>query len=531
MAIMKGVDIRFIALSVCSAVLLSLGWLVPHCGAFVLIGFVPLLWMDRLADAEGRKGFWKWHYLTFVLWNALTTYWVCNATVAGGLFAIFANAFQMSVIWAIFRYSKKYLQSSVPYIFLAAMWIAWERFYFDAEISWPWLVLGNAFGRTTSCVQWYEATGLLGGSLWAWASNLGIFGLMCALESGRWKTFNIKAKAAAASAMALLYILPLSVSWTRYAHLDEKDLCGKLEVCVLQPNLDPYQKFESLSQAQQNGILMSQIGKEAAKADIDLFIAPETFTNDILLNNPEQSASLQTFRKTLSATGGSKLLFGASAYKTFDQANPPSWNARQIGPGRWYESYNAAVLCDSCAQLEVYKKSKLVVGVEKMPYPRITRHLEKIPGVYIGRCVGQEETQVLNCGAPMGCAVCYESIYPEHFASYVKRGAKAMSVITNDAWWGNTAGYKQHLSYSCLRAIETRRAIARSANTGISAFINKRGDIVCQTEWWERTQLCGSLPLYTELTPFVMYGDITGKLCTFIFILLLALVCVRRLLK
>lgn len=525
---MKSNSITFMLLALCSAVLLSLGFLFPHCGGFALVGFVPLLWMDRMARRDGQRRFWWWHYLCFVMWNALTTWWVCNATVGGGIFAIFANALQMSVIWAVFRLSAKRFSGSVPYVFLAAMWIAWERFYFDAEISWPWLVLGNSFARTTSCIQWYDTTGLLGGSLWIWACNLAVFGLMCAMESGDWKKFNAKARTAAIAGTLIVFVAPLCVSFAKYARYQSDSGKGQLEACVLQPNLDPYQKFESLTQQQQTEILVEQIQGLQELADTGramLLVAPETFTNDVFYNDISSGATLRRFKDVLAAYPNANLLFGASAYELFYQNGAPSANARKLHDGQWYESYNAALITDCGPRVEVYNKSKLVVGVEKLPYPAVLGKVDDMLGGVAGRCVGQKEVTLLHYmgdgrKVPLGCAICYESVYPEHFARYVARGAQAMTVITNDAWWGNTAGYKQHLSYSSLRAIETRRCIARSANTGISAFINQRGDIVSQTDWWERQTLCGTMELSTVLTPFVKYGDITGRLCSFVFLLM-----------
>ena len=151
-------------LTVISAVLMSIPFLVPGTGFIALFGLVPLLCMDRVATLTEQKRVWIFHYSAFVLWNAITTFWVCNATIGGGLFAIFANAFQMSLIFGLFRLSKRKFSGALPYIFLMVMWIAWERFYFDAEISWPWLVLGNSFARSIGCIQWYEYTGTLGGS-------------------------------------------------------------------------------------------------------------------------------------------------------------------------------------------------------------------------------------------------------------------------------------------------------------------------------------------------------------------------------
>ena len=106
-----------------------------------------------------------------------------------------------------------------------------------------------------------------------------------------------------------------------------------------------------------------------------------------------------------------------------------------------------------------------------------------------------------------------------------------MTVITNDAWWGDTPGYKQHLSYASLRAIETRRAIARCANTGISAIILPSGKITQPTPWWEQAVISGNLPLRDDMTFFVTHGDITGRVCNFISLLLLLALAVRFLNK
>ena len=152
----KNTNLLFAGFSVAFAVLMSVPFIVPHTGFLALAGFLPLLMMDRIATMNGTRHFWAWHYLSFVLWNAFTTFWVCNATVGGGIFAVLANSFQMSVIFGLFRFSRKRFTGALPYVFLAAAWIAWERAYFDVDISWPWLVLGNAFAGSVKSVQWYE---------------------------------------------------------------------------------------------------------------------------------------------------------------------------------------------------------------------------------------------------------------------------------------------------------------------------------------------------------------------------------------
>ena len=521
------------------AVLMSIPFLVPHTGWMALFGIVPLLCMERVASLTGVRRVWIYHYGAFVLWNAITTFWVCNATLGGGLFAIFGNAFQMSVIFGLFRLSKKKFSGALPYIFLMVMWIAWERFYFDAEISWPWLVLGNSFARTTWAIQWYEFTGALGGSLWIWMCNLGIFGMLVSLSDGRWWTFNSKAKAAAVTGLTIALVAPFVISpivesrWT--GSMDAKE---QLQVVIVQPNIDPYNKFEAMSQDQQNQILESQLESTLAYRKKDsiatplLVVAPETFTNDIVVDNYDASMTWKRFTSFLKDYPGVSMLFGASSYEYITSEQAPSHTARNIGDNLWVESHNSALMIDGEENTEIFHKSKLVVAVEKTPYPALFCKLDDKFGFGLGRCVGQDEISIMHAsGIPVGCAVCYESVFGEYYTGYIRKGARAMAIITNDAWWGDTPGYKQHLSYASLRAIETRRAIARCANTGISAIVSPTGEILQPTPWWEQAVICGSLPLIDEVTFFVAHGDIVGRICSFLFVMLLLALIVRFLRK
>ena len=183
---------------------------------------------------------------------------------------------------------------------------------------------------------------------------------------------------------------------------------------------------------------------------------------------------------------------------------------------------------ESGQEPEIYHKSRLVVAVEKTPYPALFCRIDDCLGGVMGRCVGQDSISLLHFnGIPVGCAVCYESVYGEFCTGYVKAGARLLTVITNDAWWGDTPGYRQHLRYASLRAIETRRDIARCANTGISAIIDQRGTIHKRTGWWEQEILGGRVNLNDRKTFFVTYGDIAGRVCSFVALLLAALFLVR----
>ena len=539
----------FITLSALTVLLLSLPFLVPGCGVMVLAGLVPLLAMERIASREGIRRFWLWHYGTFLLWNVVTTWWVCNATLGGGIFAATANALQMSLVFGLFRAVKKKLgDRAISYIFLAALWIAWERFYLvSAEISWPWLVLGNAFAGDIGLIQWYEYTGVLGGSLWIWGVNLSIFGIMVAVAEGRWRKLLPKARYAALGGGLLLLLGPMIVSAVRWKTYEEtKD---PLPVLVVQPNIDPYEKFkatlqdgydvalceaveealDSMDQPWNDGSVMSSEVETSAL----LVVAPETFTWGMDLGrvaeHPTQGMLVELAARHPELA--MNVLYGASTYDR--HVEKPSRLAERRG-GAWVEQHNTALMTDASGRIEYYNKSKLVVGVEATPYPAIFIPVDDWLGGVMGRNVGQDRRTPLFVETregrriPVGCAICYESVYGEFCTEYVRdAGAELLAVITNDGWWGDSPGYRQHLRYSSLRAIETRRDIVRCGNTGISALIDQRGRILAETPWWQSAVLAGEVNLNSYETFFVRNGDIVGRISVLVTLLLLALYIVR----
>ena len=558
---MKSQTLAYAGFALLFTLLMSLPWLAPHMGWTALLGLLPLLLMERLATEYKVRHFWWWHYGCFVLWNAVTTRWVGGATVGGAIFAILANALQMSVVFGSFRWVKRRLGGVLPYLYLAAAWIAWERYYLtSAQISWPWLVLGNAFADTTSLVQWYSVLGTLGGSLWVWVINLSLFGLMVALSDGRMARWNGKARVAALAGTVLAFFGPMV--WSACLRFQEEG--PQLQVVIGQPNLDPYQKFESLTQAQQDQRFLSLMEKAQWPDAPVLVLAPETFTTPLYTDDVPGNETFQRLGQFLARHPQARLLFGASSYdRTLSHSAPNlcSYDLGERADGRhlWYTAHNSAVLMDPAGNYQLYHKSKLVVGVESTPYPQVFLPLERLlGGSLIGKDVPQKDITCLTmtvaegdvreevspslaenkADAPsgersprivtIGTAICYESVYGEHCAGYVKKGAQLLTVITNDAWWGDTPGYRQHFNYSRLRAIETRRWVARCGNTGISALIDPCGKVLDRTPWWQEAVLQGQVHLLSGESFFVRYGDMTGRCCVFLFILLLAAALFRR---
>lgn len=574
-------------LVICSAVLLSIPFLYPHLGMVSLVGFVPLLAAEKIATENKKRFFGFYYYTGFLLWNLFTTYWIYNATLPGMIAAVVLNALQMAVIFRLFRWFKTLTKGFLPYMFFIITWIAWEHAYFTAEISWPWLVLGNAFSTSIKSIQWYEYTGALGGSLWVLLVNTLLFRLMqLVLEKKRY-ILSVASLALLVAVPIILshiifytyeepYFEPTATSNTTATSNATAYADGSRKFTVLQPNIDPYtDKFSGLSQQQQNTILL-QLAAEAmdkampaqpaarpesaepaarpASAEpaaqpvraAHFVIAPETFVSRHPLideGNPLGNRSFQKMRNfVMGQPENVNMIFGAVTDKfylnyenVYDGKGlvPPTESARYVqSQDLWFDRSNTAIFIDSKGDYEFYNKSKLVVLVETIPYKKFFNLMSRFVidlGGAIGSYATQKEREVFTTpdSVKIGTAICYESVYGDYYREYILKGAHVMSIITNDGWWGDTPGYRQHLSYASLRAIETRRSIARSANTGISALINQRGEVIANTGWWKPAYINGELKLNNKLTVFVKHGDITGRICKFLFFLFLLMAVSR----
>ena len=202
----------------------------------------------------------------------------------------------------------------------------------------------------------------------------------------------------------------------------------------------------------------------------------------------------------------------------------------------WYEVYNSALHLKGQKQyINSYHKSKLVPGAEQMPfqsvlYPVLGDGILNIgPSTAIGNFSKQDTVTIFNESiAPI---ICYESIYGDHVAKFVRKGAQAIVIITNDGWWKKTSGYKQHNMYAKLRAIETRRYIARSANTGISSVINSFGEIENSLDGDIQGVIKSNIKLNNEQTFYVQYGDVLGRLSAFLSIIFVLYFFVKKLIN
>ena len=487
----------YVALSV---LLLSAGWL--GAGGFtLLVALVPLLLISD-SYSDSKRDWWRmagWASLTFALWNVATVWWVWIATPIGPIAATIVSTFWNMVAFMLYHYVSKRAPKSVAYTVLAAAWVATEYLYIHTDVmSFPWLVVGNGFSGSPWAVQWYEYTGVLGGSLWVLLSNIAIF------EALKKKTAWTKVRA------ALTVLVPVVVSLVIYWNYEPQS--ERVKAAVVQPNVDCYaEKFNNTATKQVRNILDLVL---QVPADAKIVVLPETALPVMVDDDePQLSASVQGIGRELAKSCPEAMAaVGASTVKYYELGDKITDTARQI-MGGYCDIYNSAVAINGDGAENIHHKMRLVIGVETMPWWFSSlSELINLGGVtgQLGR--SDKATVFEKGGVKVGPAICYEGLYGDWFARFVREGADVMIVMSNDGWWGNTPGHKRLFDFCRLRAIETRRAIARSANTGVSGFITSRGDVEQRLDWDQRGVLTQDIELSDRETAYVKYGDWVGRM-------------------
>ncbi|HCO20222.1 MAG: apolipoprotein N-acyltransferase [Cloacibacterium normanense] len=523
---------KYIFLSLISALLLSISWPTYGIPFFIFFAFVPLLLMEQEISKFSKIHKKGWAvfgltYLAFFIWNVVTTGWLYHAKNPDGNNSLLAvaipvivNSLLMSLVFQLYYWYKKVRGTYFGLVFFVAIWISFERFHLNWEFTWPWLNLGNAFSEYPQLIQWYDTIGATGGSFWILLINVFAFYTLRIWQAGRIRKDLVKN----ISILVAIIVLPLLISIYKYNSYQEKPV-GEVTTLLLQPKLDPYTEKYSKDSLQILGELLT-LAEENSKTKVDFFIAPETAfpgNGSLSENGFNKSTSIAIAKEFLGKHPQSIFLTGASTHKfLFDEAETEEYSTK-IQEGVWVNSYNSALQIIPNQEVEVYHKAKLVPGVEIFPY---IRYLKPILGDAMLDFGGansslgiDKERKVFSNRfnkAKMAPIICYESIYGEYVTDYVKNGANLLAIMTNDSWWDNTEGHKQLLSYARLRAIETRREIVRAANSGISAHINARGDILQDTFYDDRTALLVKANLLEEKSIYTKIGDLISRIAIFV---------------
>ena len=512
---------RRILLAILSGGLLTAAWPTWGIAPLIFVGLIPLLMIEnRIAHGEKGKLFWL-SFLGFFIWNVATTWWIWNATPAATA-AWILNALFMAIVFNVFHLTKKKVCNNIwGNFFLIPYWMAFELLTYWWAAKWPWLNLGGVFSTCHKWVQWYEYTGVAGGTLWILLINVLVFNTVVSLKENRAKTAIGQLGIA-----AVLLIVPISISKSIYKHYEDQG--EDTEVIVVQQNCDPWnEQFDEqfYDQVIQNNINLSL---PLITPKTRFIVSSESAIQEgIWLHETDQVRALKTLHEYVQRFPQTAFVIGGTTNEFVPRGLENDFAARQIGnTNHYYFSHNSALLIDS-THMQHRNKSQLVVGVEAIPeWLGFLKNYSITMGIARGTLKGDPEAKVMTFGGhKIGAAICYESAFGEYVSTFCKKGADLLFVITNDGWWGHTPGYRQHFEFSKLRAIENRRCVARSANTGRSGFINQRGDVLQQTHYWVPDAIRETLKANTKVTFYAKHGDYLSRIAVYLsFVEIIALI-------
>jgi apolipoprotein N-acyltransferase len=452
-----------------------------------------------------------------LVWNIATTWWVWNASLPGALGAFFANSLIMCIPWILFHFTKKNLGTWIGYGSMIIYWITYEYIHHNWELSWPWLTLGNAFATHPEWVQWYQYSGTTGGTLWVLITNILAYSVFKEFRGKeRTKSYYITL-----AAFILAIIFPVISSFIIQSS-EKRNVEASLEqvkknIVIVQPNIDPYEeKFIADVETQIQKLIV--LSEQQIDDHTSLVVWPETaIPISIEEDEIKYSKYYQPIWSFLHRHPFVNLVTGINSHKIYGTTKESATStSRYVEQGGfYYDEFNTGAFFDADTTIELYHKGKLVPGVETLP-----SFLGFMGGVFddlggTSGTLGRGEERVVFAPwdnyykiAPI---ICYESIYSDYITGYVRKGANLLTIITNDGWWKNTPGYRQHMNYGRLRAIETRKWVARSANTGISCFIDPLGNVIDPQPWDTEAAIKLYVPVDDRQTYFVKHGDVLSR--------------------
>ncbi len=417
--------------------------------------------------------------------------------------ALFLLAAYMAVYPALFSAICSWgLRSSIPLPLLAPpLWVVLDYLRSQLFSGFPWQDLAYSQYQVAWVIQAADLTGHHGITFLLVAVNCVLFLLVAHLVSRRWTnhpTPRFPAMNAAAIVVVLLTVVSVYYYGGRRAGQIGAQIAAAptIQVAVVQGNIEQDQKWTPAMQEKTVEVytdLSRRVLREAGTENT-LVIWPETALPFYPLSNPLFFEMIDTFVRR-----DRVWLFSGIPYY-----EPPAGPAGESDEGHYY---NSALLVSPEGRIAGrYDKQHLVPFGEYMPLRRYLP-LPRALVESVGDFTPGLRSEPLSCqNSRIGVLICFESIFPEIARNQVRQGATLLVNQTNDAWFGRSAAPEQHLSMAVFRAAETRRSLARAANTGISGFIDPLGRVSQPSQLFTPYTGVAQLPLLEEQTFFVTNG-------------------------
>ncbi len=481
------------------------------------IALVPLLYaLKDLSAARGfRMGFITGlvHFLSLLYWlvPVMRTYGYLPAFLSVSV--LFLLAAFLALFIALFSAALTALGQKPAWCLplIPLLWVSLEFIRSFIFSGFPWELLGYSQYNRLQLIQISDIFGVYGLSALIALVNGAIFITLLYFTRRRWQRTAISKRLAAGSIIALLVGVALTGSyghWRMKAIDDLITAAPKARISVIQGNIDQLVKWDPVFQIETIK-KYNRLSASASKQRPDLIVWPE-------------SAAPFYFLYDIKPT---ELVFeGIEQTKTDYLIGSPSF----VRTDDSVEYYNSAYLISPATKtMGKYDKTHLVPFGEYVPFKKWLPFLGKMVAQVGDFRAGQKGRTLAWRDQQLGIQICYEIIFPGLSRAMVQNGASLLINITNDAWFGKTSGPYQHFSMTVFRAVENRRALVRSANTGISGFIDPAGRVLASTKLLQDAVATETIPLMKEISVYTRIGDLFAQLCLALALLIMLIEIIR----
>lgn len=509
------------ALPLLSGVLLSCAFAASPANPFAFaygpvwsyVALVPLFVSLGIGVGDGRTiaHCFRQGWMCGFVFSLLTLYWV--AFTQGGGPAVIGGTLLLSAYLGLFSGATAALLGALLRAFgtvawLAApfLWTACDYLMALGELGFPWLVLGHSQAAVPALIQYAEFTGVYGVSFWIVSVNVCLLALISASVR--------RQRAGALLGGAALFLIPW-IGGIGLQQMRDVAISGQrvVDVAVVQNNIG-LEKWQPGGR-ERSLVSLELLSRQAGAEDPQLIVWPETALPCRVAGPASQCGD---FIRNLVAETGVPILTGA--------------------PGRNEsgEPVNAAYFFRADRLVpQSYAKMRLVPFGERTPFKDSVPLFGNIDWTALTGDLGpaefargQQRTLFEHDSGLFAALICFESVFPDFVRLSVLAGADFLVNITNDSWFGATAGPYQHAQLAVMRAVENRRAIARCATSGISLFIDPFGRTTQETDIYTAAYRVGRIRVGGERTFYTRHGDLFAQASLLASGLALAVVLWRR---
>ncbi len=479
-----------------SALLLAFAFPPYHLGFLAYWAFVPIF---VLLEYMSPKAAFGWGYLWGVLFNAANLYWLTYITWPGAIGAPLFLALYFGLFMFLAAIFRQHLGRKAVYWY-PFLWVTVEFVKSLGVLGFPWSTVGYTQTTYFTFIQFADVTGVFGVSFWILCLNVVLYLLLRDWRAWRKSVLYF-------GILTLLVFLP----WL-YGKLTipgKERFRENLRVGIIQGNIDPFEKWDESFLARNFAIYDSLTERAVRRSPLDLVVWPETATACYLRSRPEYLERVRHLVDSLNVA----LLTGTPDYKFTGNGN--------------YDAFNAIFLfVPHQSGIQYYYKMHLVPFGERVPLSEKFPILEKwfdalntgagawtpgreyllfdLPGTYLQK----KGLKVNRYALKFAGLICYESIFQEQVRQFVKRGARFLTIVTNDAWFGRSAAPYHHAQIAVFRAVENHVSVVRCANTGVSMFIDPYGRVLKKTDIFKQAILSARIPILKKKTFFTEHGNL-----------------------